>query len=65
MSLCPAARVLIALDIFSSFWREAAAAPLLFASGWGSLGWRERRARLPVPPIPLVTLAKSLFSVVK
>lgn len=47
MSLCPAARVWIALDIFSSFRREAAAAALLFAGGWSRRGSRESRAAAP------------------
>lgn len=64
MSLCPAARVLIALDIFSSFRREAAAAALLFASGWSSRA-EEKAGLLFLLPIPQATLAKSLFSVGK
>lgn len=41
MSLCPAASVLMALDIFPCFRREVTAAPLLFASG----GAEEREER--------------------
>lgn len=62
MSLCPAARVLIALDIFSSGERRQLLLCSLLAGG---AAWaEEKRDSLPLPPIPQATLAKSLFSVV-
>lgn len=61
MSLCPAARVLTALDIFPCFRREVTAAALLFVVE----GQEREESCLSVPPTPQVTLAESLFSVVK
>lgn len=63
MSLCLAARVLIALDISSSFRREATAAALLFARGWSILGQREKRVTAAASSSS-GHVAKSLFSVV-
>lgn len=63
MSLCPAARVLIALDISSSFRREAAAAAVLFARGWSSLGQRGKRV-IAAASSSSGNVAKSFFSVV-
>lgn len=64
MSLCPAARVLTALDIFPCFRREVTAAALLFVVE-GQERERREESCLLVPPTPQVTLAESLFSVVK